>query len=46
MGSSERFQGGFTPHWPPQTPSARVRGHRQALTHVIGTIMPPQPGHA
>lgn len=46
MGSSERFQGGFTPHCPAQTPSARMRGQRQALTHMVGTIMPSQLGHA
>lgn len=46
MGSSERFQGRFTPHCSAQTPSARVRGQRQALTHVVGTIMSPRLGHA
>lgn len=46
MGSSERFQGEFTPHCPAQTPSARMRGQRQALTHTVGTIMPSQLGHA
>lgn len=46
MGSSERFQGEFNPHRPTQPPSARVRGQRQALTHVVGTIMPLQLGHA
>lgn len=38
MGSSERFQGGFAPHWLTETPSAGLRGQRQALTHEVGTI--------